>query len=315
MREDKRCPLLNDEGLCDIVIKYGEEHLCLTCANFPRVCAEHGDYLEYGVNNACSEVVNMIRKMSGQMTFEIVEDTVKNRPRHGRNFTDKYYACREMAIDLLQIIDIPLWIRIFLIYQFASKVNIGSKESIQCMIEQYNNVDFIFPIYQKMNEIQFDVVPKLQTCLSLVERLANINQDSYGYPKYMKSLLEWISTVEVDALVVAWNEYQSVREEAELFYENIMVNSLFQFGFSECDDEAFFPIIELIVLEYSMITFIHFMWWLYNEKKRNEQEENEIISYIARKIEHISFSNCNMTLNYLMGSENVDLGQILLWIC
>ena len=36
LREDGRCPHLNDKGLCDIIISLGEEYLCDICREHPR---------------------------------------------------------------------------------------------------------------------------------------------------------------------------------------------------------------------------------------------------------------------------------------
>ena len=36
MPETKRCPFLDEDGLCRVYQNYGEEHMSMTCKNFPR---------------------------------------------------------------------------------------------------------------------------------------------------------------------------------------------------------------------------------------------------------------------------------------
>lgn len=50
-----RCPFWNDDMLCDIYIGIGEEHLSRTCANFPRVKVDFGDFRENILSFACPE--------------------------------------------------------------------------------------------------------------------------------------------------------------------------------------------------------------------------------------------------------------------
>ena len=57
---DGRCPFWNRDMLCDIYIGIGEEHLSRTCANFPRVHIDFGDFREHLLSFACPEAARFM---------------------------------------------------------------------------------------------------------------------------------------------------------------------------------------------------------------------------------------------------------------
>ena len=46
--------------LCDIYINLGEEHLCETCKNFPRITQDYTDFVEHTLSLACPEGARLI---------------------------------------------------------------------------------------------------------------------------------------------------------------------------------------------------------------------------------------------------------------
>ncbi len=57
-----RCPFWNSDMLCDIYIGIGEEHLSNTCANFPRVAVDYGNFREHILSFACPEAARFMLK-------------------------------------------------------------------------------------------------------------------------------------------------------------------------------------------------------------------------------------------------------------
>lgn len=58
--QNSRCPFWNSDMLCDIYIGLGEEHLCKTCKDFPRVTADFSDFSEHFLSFACPEAARLI---------------------------------------------------------------------------------------------------------------------------------------------------------------------------------------------------------------------------------------------------------------
>ena len=58
--EDGRCPMWRQDGLCRIQAELGEEALCHTCSQFPRLKHDYGDFIEYGLELSCPVAADMI---------------------------------------------------------------------------------------------------------------------------------------------------------------------------------------------------------------------------------------------------------------
>lgn len=56
----KKCPFWRDDKLCELYRALGEEHLCATCAQFPRIRMEYADFTEHTLALACPEAARLI---------------------------------------------------------------------------------------------------------------------------------------------------------------------------------------------------------------------------------------------------------------
>jgi len=61
---DGRCPMWRADGLCRIQAELGEEALCKTCREFPRLTHDYGDFIERGLELSCPEAARMILSAS-----------------------------------------------------------------------------------------------------------------------------------------------------------------------------------------------------------------------------------------------------------
>lgn len=89
--KDERCPFLNKDNLCDIIIELGEEHLCTICDKHPRFENELPDRVEVGVGMACEEAARLI--LSKKETVNFVGTTVTD---------DEIILLRDRVIAALQ---------------------------------------------------------------------------------------------------------------------------------------------------------------------------------------------------------------------
>ena len=60
LSENERCPFLNDENLCDIIIGLGETHICDICTEHPRFNNSLPDRLEKGLGLTCEAAGRII---------------------------------------------------------------------------------------------------------------------------------------------------------------------------------------------------------------------------------------------------------------
>ncbi len=57
---DRRCPMWREDGLCRIQAELGEYALCRTCAQFPRLRHDYGDFAELGLELSCPEAARLL---------------------------------------------------------------------------------------------------------------------------------------------------------------------------------------------------------------------------------------------------------------
>ena len=55
-----RCPMWQEDGLCRIQAQLGEDALCHTCRQFPRLRHDYGSFLELGLELSCPEAARLI---------------------------------------------------------------------------------------------------------------------------------------------------------------------------------------------------------------------------------------------------------------
>ncbi len=87
MCADGRCPHLNGDGLCDIIIVHGEDCLSEICRNHPRFYNRVGGRrIEVGLGIVCEEACRLILENDRPFTLSRVEDLLPCAPSNGGAF-------------------------------------------------------------------------------------------------------------------------------------------------------------------------------------------------------------------------------------
>ena len=89
---DERCPFLNENGLCDIILQLGEGALCDICTLHPRFSNFYEDFTETGLGLCCEEAVRLVLTSEEKFSLDL-PDTAKN---------DAFFRERQEVFDLLQ---------------------------------------------------------------------------------------------------------------------------------------------------------------------------------------------------------------------
>ena len=91
--EHQRCPFLNRDNLCDIILTLGEEHICGICTDHPRFRNELPGRVETGIGLCCEEAARLILGNPAPMRLEVC-GTAETK--------DEIVALRDQIITLLQ---------------------------------------------------------------------------------------------------------------------------------------------------------------------------------------------------------------------
>lgn len=96
---DGRCPMWQDDGLCRIQSELGEDALCQTCAQFPRLRHDYGSFMELGLELSCPEAARLI--LTEDDSFVVSNIPGGETPDYGPHVMDILLRSRQQALSLL----------------------------------------------------------------------------------------------------------------------------------------------------------------------------------------------------------------------
>lgn len=121
--EKERCPFLNNENLCDLIIGLGEDSLCVICREHPRYYDWYDGYTEVGVGLCCEAAARLVlesEQPAGFVTTETDEDNdgeMTESPEE-KEWIEVLFEARKTAFAILQNRKKSIWSRLaeFLTY-------------------------------------------------------------------------------------------------------------------------------------------------------------------------------------------------------
>ncbi len=117
--KNERCPFLNKNNLCDIIISCGENRLCQICRDHPRYFEWYGNIKEGGIGLSCEEGARIILSDCDRGFCE-AQVNEENEEVDEELFALLYSAREEIFFLLSE--DMPLAEKLSHILSFAEKV-------------------------------------------------------------------------------------------------------------------------------------------------------------------------------------------------
>lgn len=100
LTHDERCPFLNENNLCEIILNLGENALCQICRDHPRYRNFYDDRIEIGLGLCCEEASRLILSQPFSSQLEIVEDD--NQNNNLSEDDENFFKIRNISLDILQ---------------------------------------------------------------------------------------------------------------------------------------------------------------------------------------------------------------------
>ena len=108
-QKNGQCPFLDENGLCSVVLKYGEEHISEICTEHPRFYQWFGGYKEAGTGLCCEESARLWLENGGSIGFcEWVTDEPDDDLAFDPEALDSVKRARKVLIGLLQCGELTL---------------------------------------------------------------------------------------------------------------------------------------------------------------------------------------------------------------
>ena len=106
LRENDRCPFLNEDNLCDIIINCGEDALCDICREHPRFYEWFPGVTECGVGLSCEEACRIL--LEREAFFQLAEyndgEEIEPLTRDEVVESDMYILTAALRMSFLEIL-------------------------------------------------------------------------------------------------------------------------------------------------------------------------------------------------------------------
>ena len=151
----ERCPFLNQENLCDIILEMGEKQICQICTDHPRFHNELPGRIESGLGLCCEEAARLILSQN-EPAFSVHLDATSNEEETEE---DEILAYRDETLQLLQrrnlsieerletlqlpiAIDLPLWLPFFMDLEILDPIWTDRLNELAAHWQQIDWIDF-----------------------------------------------------------------------------------------------------------------------------------------------------------------------------
>lgn len=98
LSDNERCPFLNDNNLCDIIINLGEEKLCEICSEHPRFNNFYTSRIERGLGLCCEAAAELILNYKDKVEFIVWEDDAEIQTDEEQEF----FSLRQEIFNIIQ---------------------------------------------------------------------------------------------------------------------------------------------------------------------------------------------------------------------
>lgn len=309
LNPNSHCPFIDEDKLCSIQRKLGEEYLSITCTTYPRTANTVNGVTEKSLTMSCPEAARQALLNPGLMTFDEIEELIAVRNTEGKQIDtanpkiahkpERYFwEMRIFIIALLQKRDYPLWQRLVIIGLFCRSVDQLVSEAkvhdLPILIGTYLN-----QIDEGLFKEDLDAVPsELTIQMELMKEVADQRIfTGVNSQRFLECFAEFLHGIEYvvestkEAIgkryaAAATNYYQPFMAEHEYILENYLVNYVFKNLFPLSGEKRIFDNYVMLIVHYAMIKLLLIGMAGYHKENFNTDHVLKLIQSFAKTIEH-----------------------------
>jgi lysine-N-methylase len=315
--KNKRCPFLNDKGLCVTQAKLGETYLSNVCATYPRMTNQIDGVLENTLTLSCPVAAKLVLLNPEGLSLvstdvlpkrKIINMTIDTTaPQYKKHPVRHFQALRALSISLLTDRAYPVWERLYHLGEvFESLSEAHAKKRVADFPKLLSTFE---QVHQKRAWSQKPfclpeeaAAAQLHRINDLIERLNVFTEiDSARFVAYTKDYQNSVGTggnpknkKGKPELFLSLHQSYIDHFEAEYGYvlENYLVNFVYKNLFPFTESENLFEAYTMLALRFVMIRT-----YLVALQVKTPEEATAFIQVFAKAIEHHkSFSEDTLTL-------------------
>ncbi len=244
----ERCPFLNKDNLCDVIINMGENNLCQICNDHPRYFEWFDNLKEGGIGLGCEEAARIILECKENDKFIEYEIPYESADMYDDLLYKTLYTAREKIFERINDDSTPIYNRIIDVLFFVGKLQHMTDNGVYrvpdietCQVTNKCELDKILadilslePINEKWDKYIKRMASMYDDIFEIKENIRSTYTQISGYLKnisvyfiwryFMKGVFseEYLSYVKIMAIYVAVTEYLifcSIKEKGKFDFE------------------------------------------------------------------------------------------------
>lgn len=285
LTEDKRCPFLNEDNLCRMILTMGEDYICDICREHPRFYHWFGDYTEVGLGLCCEEAGRFLFSLKEPLKFELLSDETEET---GEEETEEVWEediwiellleAREKVIRMLQDRSCSLWDRMASLVDFADTVQPYLDE------EDLEGMEAFLAGWDGSVNCRADLpsekdAERLMDMLSFYEKLESLD---HTWPEQMRRLKAQLPQLleKLPAFMEA-----VIQSDRETDYEHLLVYFVFRYFMEAVFDSNILSPIRFAAVSLQMILLLDVENWICSGSHTLE-DRIRIAKWYSKEIEY-----------------------------
>ncbi len=301
---NNRCPFLNERNLCDIYTELGEDTLCETCTDYPRVTFTYGNIMERCLGLSCEEACRLI--FAEDRPFRIIEreipdmdipdvelapeedddDTFQEMESGQKEDWEYIRQARDYALSLLQDRKIPLGERLEKYLVFAGSVqeclNWEEAWKIETVIAEMKEQE-ILPHSEP--DFKLDQLEAMRERAEFYEPMEILDEEWPGALVHVKEALAAEGKTEADYIGLH-NEFAEFYRDRFYEWEQILCYFTYRHFMRAVYDYRFFSQAKLAVTSFLMIRDMDVVRYLDNGRRFSREDRVDVARIYSREMEH-----------------------------
>ena len=270
LNSENKCPFLNKEKLCKLVLELGDETLSNTCKTFPREIHEFDNRVEYSLVSCCPEVIDMLNRQE-KLTFDM---NIEFRCQ------DTLFQIRQLLISIIQKQEYSLSESLMIGYYILQELIEGRSLNW----ERYRDDVTVKARLNAINQMEFSMINTFYERNELFLDLAENYRVEKLYVSYLNDIAllaeKFEDHMDEEELASELKEFMSQLQQYEQLFRNYLVAELFTNSLiPDSDFESMVMMYQWITMEY--VTIRHALYLKWKTDGKPELQYSTVRDYIV----------------------------------
>lgn len=276
LNEEKKCPFLNQKGLCGLMLEHGETILSQTCDIFPRQIHDFENRREYSLVACCPEVVDLLyREDETEFTYPLEKES-----------EDLLFSVRNLMIGIIKNKDYPVSESLLMAFYILLDVY-GKNEMTSGELSQYGEESLLEKLSVKIHEVESSWEDTFEEDNELwLDMVENYRKEGL-YAEYIEDVSKLAEklTKTYDRKIICGKLmlFKAFLKEYDNLFRNYLVSEFFtNMLIPGLDMEGMVIMMEWIVMEFVLIRQGLFLKWMESEDVLSYETIRDYIVVISR---------------------------------